>query len=66
VLYTKCIKNIYKGVMRPIHAESFDVTAAGRSVDPAAVPRWYKLVPPLREVLIAPPYDFLLVMPRDL
>jgi hypothetical protein len=26
ILYTKCIKNIYKGVMRPIHAESFDVT----------------------------------------
>jgi hypothetical protein len=41
-MYTTCIKNIYEVVMRPVYAESFDVTEAGRSVDPADVPRWYK------------------------
>jgi hypothetical protein len=42
MLCTKCINIIDQDFMRPCHAECFTVTAAGRSVDPAAVPRWYK------------------------
>jgi hypothetical protein len=42
MLCTKCIKIINKDVTRPFRAEGPTATAAGRSVDPAAVPRWYK------------------------
>jgi hypothetical protein len=42
VMCTKCIKTINTDVMRLFHGESVTATAAGMSVDPAAVPKYHK------------------------
>jgi hypothetical protein len=42
MLCTRCVTLINMVVMSLFHAECFTVTAAGRPLHPAAVPRWYK------------------------